>query len=353
MAESSGDKTEEPTPKKLDDARKKGQVAKSRDLTSALVFIAGFAAIGASLPTAHGRVRSLFAEAFARVPAPSADPVTDVAAMLYSALAALAVMSLPVAVAAALVGGLGEFLQVGPLFAKDPLTPKLEKLNPIEGFKNLFSKKQIVELIKSTAKLTLAAYLAYTVLRDEVGLIVATARSGPGPIAQAVGHLIYELSKKTALLLIVVSLFDMWWQRKVYMKDMMMTKDEVKREYKESEGDPHIKGKRREMMQEISEGSEMADAATADAIVTNPDHVAVAIKYRKDEDQAPRVVAKGMDAKAEKIKRIAREAGVPILRNIPLAQALHKLDVGDEVPEELYDAVAEVLNFVFTLSKQK
>ncbi len=351
--DSSGEKTEEPTPKKLDDARKKGQVWKSRDLTSTLVFLAGFGAMAVTLQQSYSRIRDLFTEVFGRVQLPSANPVIDVSATLYSGLAAMAVLSLPVVAAAAVIGGFADFIQVGPLFAKDPLTPKLEKLNPIEGFKNLFSKKQLVELVKATVKLCLASYLAYGVMRDEMKLVVVTASARPDQIATVVGHLIYELTKSTALLLVLVSIFDLWWQRRVFMKDMMMTKEEVKREYKESEGDPQHKSKRREMHQEILESAMMEDVRGADAVITNPDHVAVAIKYKKEEDNAPRVVAKGINVKAERIKEIAREAGIPVLRNVPLAQALSKLEIGDEVPEDLYDAVAEVLNFVYALSKQK
>jgi flagellar biosynthetic protein FlhB len=145
------------------------------------------------------------------------------------------------------------------------------------------------------------------------------------------------------------AIFDVWWQRKSYMKDMMMSKEDVKKEYKESEGDPHHKAKRKELHHEIMEGAQMEAVKEADVIVTNPDHVAVALKYDKDKDGAPRVLAKGLDFKAERIKALARDSDVPTLRNVPLAHALLRVEVGHEVPEELYDAVAEVLNFVYGL----
>ncbi len=348
-----GEKTEEPTPKKLEDARKKGQVWRSRELTSTLVFVTGVAAMAATVSPGYARLKDLFTLAFNRVQSPSADPATDAAALIYAGLAALAALALPAVVAGALVGGLADFVVVGPVFSGDTLTPKLDRLNPLQGLKNLLSRKQLVELLKSTVKLLLAAYLAYRVLKADAGVIARTAVATPGQIAAVVGHLVYELTKATALLLVVISIFDVWFQHRAYLKDMMMTKEEVKREYKESEGDPQHKAKRRELHQEILEQAMMEDVRSADVIVTNPDHIAVALKYKKDEDQAPRVVAKGINVKAERIKEIAREAGVPVMRNVALAQALNKLEIGDEIPEELYDAVAEVLNFVYALAKEK
>ena len=151
------------------------------------------------------------------------------------------------------------------------------------------------------------------------------------------------------MLFVMFAIFDVWWQRKSYYDDMKMTKDEVKKEYKESEGDPHHKAKRKELHQEIMEGAQMEAVKDADVIVTNPDHVAVALKYDTSKDGAPRVLAKGIDFKAQRIKDMARGLDVPMLRNVPLAHALLRVDVGHEIPEELYDAVAEVLNFVYGL----
>jgi flagellar biosynthetic protein FlhB len=150
-------------------------------------------------------------------------------------------------------------------------------------------------------------------------------------------------------LFVVFAVFDVWFQRRAYMKDLMMTKDEVKREYKESEGDPHHKAKRKEMHHEILEGAMMEAVKDADVVVTNPDHVAVALKYDQQNDGAPRVIAKGIDHKAMAIKALARDADVAMMRNVPLAHALLRVEVGEEIPEDLYDAVAEVLNFVYGL----
>jgi flagellar biosynthetic protein FlhB len=248
--------------------------------------------------------------------------------------------------AAALLGSLMEFLHVGPVFSADSIKPKLEKLNPIEGLKNLFSKKQLVELLKSSLKMLVTGYVVWGVLKGMMPLVVSTVRSSPSLVMDVMGELLFQIVLRATLLFAVFAAFDLWWQRRVFMKDMMMTKDEVKREYKESEGDPHHKQKRKEF---LLEGAQMEAVKGADVVVTNPDHVAVALKYDDKKDQAPRVLAKGMDSRAEAIKALAKEADVAMVRNVPLAHALLRVEVGQEIPEALYDAVAEVLNFVYGL----
>ena len=341
-----GDKTEEPTSKKLDDARRKGQVWKSRDLTGALVFFAGFFVMMATFKLSVSHYKAMFADLFHKISQPQVTD-QDVTASIYSALYNIVLLSLPVAGGAALVGLLADFLQVGPLFALEPAFPKADKVNPIEGLKNLFSKKQLVELLKSTFKLSLAAYMAYGAVRSQLKVITESARGTPDQIMMAGGQIIYRMSMRIGFLFIVFAIFDLWWQRRVYMKDMMMSKDEVKREYKESEGDPHHKAKRKELHQEILEHGQMEDVASADVIVTNPTHYAVALRYDREKDDAPVILAKGMDARAKTIREIAAGNGVPLMENVPLAHALYRLEVNQAIPEGLYDAVAEVLNFVW------
>ncbi len=348
MAESSGDKTEAPTDKKLADARKRGQIWKSRDLTGAMVFFTGYAVMAKSVDLVYTRFNDLFREAVQKIQSPGL-PLEDATSVLNSGIVAVLTLCLPVVAAAAVVGGLSDFLQVGPLFTGDPIIPKLEKLNAFEGLKNLVNKKAIVDGFKNTAKVGLALYLAWGVLRDHLGLVMQTVHATPVQIASVVGELVYRLTVKVGLLLVLTAIFDLWWQHRSYMEEMKMTKDEVKREYKESEGDPHHKAKRKELHQEILEHSAMENVANADVIITNPEHVAIALRYRKAEDAAPLVLAKGVDSVAAQIRGIAAAKHVPMVRNVPLAHALLRVDVGDAVPEELYDAVAEVLNFVYTL----
>ncbi len=348
MSDESGEKTEEPSQKKLDDSRKKGQVWKSKDLSGVGVLLVGLAAVKFSWDMLETELTALFTFSFDQLAHPESLAVAT-GQLLYLGLRAVLLVSLPVLAGCAIVGGLMEYLQVGTLFTMDPLMPKMEKLNPIQGMKNLFNKKAIVELLKNLIKITVTAYVVYGVVRDSMPLVVETVRQDTRSIMTIMGELVTRVATRVALLFVLFGVFDVWWQRKSFMKDMMMTKEEVKKEYKQSEGDPHHKAKRKEMHQEIMEGAQMEAVREADVIVTNPDHVAVALKYDREKDGAPRVLARGIDFKAERIKAIAREQDVPTLRNVPLAHALLRVEVGHEVPEELYDAVAEVLNFVYGL----
>ncbi|HYH95814.1 type III secretion system export apparatus subunit SctU [Hyalangium sp.] len=346
----SDEKTEEPTQKKIDDSRKKGQVWKSKDLTGVFVLIVGLGAVKASWEMIETEVAILFRFAFDHMTQPDTLDVAT-AQLMQMGLRTLILLCAPVLLAGAVIGGLVEFLQVGSLFTMDPLMPKLEKLNPIQGMKNMFSKKTVVEMIKNLAKVSVAGYLVFGVVRDGMGMVVQTVRQDIPGIMMVMGEMTYRVAFKVGLLFLLFSIFDIWWQRKSYMKDMMMSKDEVKREYKQSEGDPHHKAHRKQMHQEIMESAQMETVKSADVIVTNPDHVAVALRYDRDKDAAPRVLAKGLDFKAERIKEMARAADIPLLRNVPLAHALLRVDVGQDIPEDLYDAVAEVLNFVYGLKE--
>ncbi|RKH38394.1 type III secretion system export apparatus subunit SctU [Corallococcus sicarius] len=350
MSEESGDKTEEPSQKKLDDSRKKGQVWKSKDLTAVAVLAAGMGIASATWGTVEEEISVLFRFSFDQIAHPE-DLGLATTKLLYMGLKTMLLLTVPVAAGAAVLGGLMDFLQVGSLFTMDPLMPKLDKVNPLAGLKNLFTKKAFVELLKNLIKITVAAYVVYGVVRDSMPLVIETVRQDTHGIMVILGEIIYRVSVRILMLFVIFGIFDVWWQRKSYMKDMMMTKDEVKKEYKQSEGDPHHKAKRKELHQEIMEGAQMEAVKDASVIVTNPDHVAVALIYDQGKDGAPRVLIKGMDAKAERIKALARESDVPLLRNVPLAHALLRVDVGQEVPEELYDAVAEVLNFVYGLKQ--
>jgi len=346
----SDEKTEEPTQKKLDDSRKKGQVWKSKDLTGVFVLLVGLGAVKATWENIETQVKLLFRFSFDQINRPESLE-TATFQLMQMGLRTVIVLVAPILLAGAVVAALAEFLQVGSLFTMDPLMPKLEKLNPLQGLKNMFSKKTAVELIKNLTKISVAAYVIFGVVRDGMGMVVQTVRQDIPGIMMVMGEMVYRVAFKIGLIFLLFSIFDIWWQRKSYMKDMMMSKDEVKKEYKESEGDPHHKAHRKQMHQEIMEGAQMESVKSADVIVTNPDHVAVALKYDREKDAAPRVLAKGLDSKAEYIKELAKAADIPLLRNVPLAHALLRVDVGQDIPEDLYDAVAEVLNFVYGLKE--
>lgn len=346
----SGDKTEEPTQKKLDDARKEGSVWKSRDLSGVVAFGAAMGTMKATWDGVETRIKQLFLFGIDHIAHPDRLEL-GMKQIIFMALTSLLILCVPIAASAAITGALMEFLQVGPLLATKALMPKMDKLNPITGIKNLFGKKQAVELLKSIFKLSVTAYVVYGVVRDAMGMVVATIRGDADMTMLVMGELVFRVVIRVMLLFIAFAIFDVWWQRKSYMKDQMMSKSDIKKEYKESEGDPHHKAHRRQMHQEIMESEQIQSVKKADVVVTNPDHVAVALAYRKDVDDAPRVLAKGLGSRAQAIKQVARDGEVPMLRNVPLAHALHRIDVGQPVPEELYDAVAEVLNFVYQLKQ--
>ncbi|MDP1828191.1 MAG: type III secretion system export apparatus subunit SctU [Archangium sp.] len=343
-----GDKTEEPSQKKIDDARKQGNVWKSKDLSGVFAMAVAMAVVGGTWSSFETRIKELFLFAVDHIAHP-ADLELATRQLMVLALQDLLLTCIPIAFAAAIAGGLMEFLQVGALLALDAVMPKFEKLNPISGLKNMIGKKQLVELLKSMFKLAVTGWVVYGVVHDAMKLVVSTINGDAAITMMVMGELVNRIVKRVVMLFVGFAIFDVWWQHKSYMKDQMMSKDDVKKEYKESEGDPHHKAKRKELAHELLESAQMDSVKGADVIVTNPDHVAIALKYDKARDGAPRIIAKGIELKAEGIRQLARQYDVPLLRNVPLAHALLRIEVNQEVPEELYDAVAEVLNFVYQL----
>jgi flagellar biosynthetic protein FlhB len=347
-----GEKTEEASPQKLKQARDKGQVAKSQDAIQALSFVLVFTVTALTLSSTTEKLREfLFTSLDSAVR--RGDDLPTVLDVAYEGLWMVLKCSLPVLGAAFIAALAANYIQVGFLFTPEPLKPDIKKLNPVDGFKNLFSKKKLIESLKQLIKFVLVSYIAYSTVRDSLREVVLSTRIDLWTGVYVGGQIILTIAKKIGLLFVIVAVADFFWQRHQFNKDMMMSKYDVKQEYKQSEGDPHAKAERKALAEELILHGSQQNVANADAVVVNPAHVAVAIKYDREKGGAPRVVAKGMRKNAETIKEIARQAGVPILRNVPLAQALHKLDLEEEIPEDLYEAVAEVLNFVFELREKE
>jgi flagellar biosynthetic protein FlhB len=347
-----GEKTEEASPQKLKQAREKGQVAKSQDAIQALGFVIVFSVVALTIGTTAAKLRDFLAGSLTAA-VRRGDEISTALEIVDEAMWIIIVCSLPAMGGAFVAGFAANAMQVGFMITTEPLTPDIKKLNPVDGFKNLFSKKKLIESLKQLIKFILVSWIAYTSLRDVLREVVLATRIDLWTGVALGGQIIVDIAKKIGLLFVIVATADFFWQRHVFNKDMMMSKYDVKQEYKQSEGDPHQKAERKALAEELILHGSQQNVANADAVVVNPAHIAVAIKYDKDKGGAPRVVAKGMRKNAETIKEIARQAGVPILRNVPLAQALHKLDLEEEIPEELYEAVAEVLNFVFELKTQE
>jgi flagellar biosynthesis protein FlhB len=250
-----------------------------------------------------------------------------------------------------IVGAAGNFVQVKALFAPEVIKPKFTKLNPISGFKNIFfTPNTYIELVKNLIKFTVVLWILYLAIRGSLRDIIPTAGMRLDQTAALAGQLMNTMLFRVGVAFILLGAADFMIQKKLYMKKMMMSKEEVKQEYKEQEGDPHVKHMRKHLMHQMMQGSVAQNVPKATAVVANPTHLAVAIRYDEANMQAPRVTAKGQDSMALKIIEIAKEYKVPVVRNIGLAHALIDLEVGHEIPEDLYEAVAEVLNFVYQLA---
>lgn len=338
-----GEPTEEPTPRRLRQARERGQIAKSDELTSAAAFAAAALALAASAGSLGGRLVAAVRTGIER--AASAESVPG--AVLRGAVEELALLLGPVLgaafVAALLVGG----VQAGGLFTPKALLPRGERLNPVAGLKRMVSAQAASALVRSVVKLVVVAAVAVWTLAPRVGDL---PRLCGAPAVRALAwtwDVGMTLLLRVAVAYALLGAADYLWQRRAFWKGLRMTREEVKREHKETEGDPQHKAERQRLYRELLRHQMIEAVRTADCVIVNPDHIAVALRWVEGEMNAPQVVAKGERLVAHQIKEVARRYGVPIYRDVALARALHELELGDEIPEELYDAVAEVLRFVW------
>jgi type III secretion YscU/HrpY family protein len=344
-----GDKTEQPTPKRLEDARKKGDVSKSKEVSSTVVLIIWLGLGALAITYAGARFAALWDMLFATVGqgwvhtgfAGAARDIGAKAAEL--ALMLVAMLLVPVAA----VGLLTDFLQIGPVLAFEKIKPDLEHLNPVEGFKRMFSMDNLIEVVKSVVKTALLFTLGWLLIKSALPQIVLLARSSDlSP--QALSGLLWSLTLKlltwTVALFALLSILDAAYQRWSFTKKMRMSMRDIKQEMKENEGDPHIKGKRRQMAQEWAQSNAANAARNAAALVVNPTHIAIAIDYDRELNPVPTIAAKGEDHVARAMREAAEEAGVPIVRNIPLARDLLKRgEIGEVIPADLFDVIAEVI----------
>jgi flagellar biosynthetic protein FlhB len=358
-----GEPTEEPTPKRLEEARKKGEIARSRDLSGAAVFAAAVVALTLLGSSSLGHLLALMHTALRRAvsaaPPPGAPPLAMwpvAGASLGHALSSGLSAALPLLAACVAAAVLVGAAQARGLLTLYPVTPRLDKLDPGAGLKRLFSGQQLVELAKSLLVMSLLLYLGVQVLKNALGRLVNLPRAAAGKGALAVlgeaQSLTDSLLSRALLVLVVVGIADygLAWRRQ--RKQLMMTREEVKREHKESEGDPHHKAERQRVHRELVEGQMLDEVRLADLVIVNPVQIAVALRYDAQRMEAPQVVARGERVWAARIREEARKHGVPVLRNVPLARALVGLEVGATIPADLYEAVAEVLRFVYSLGQR-
>ncbi len=347
FADDGGEKTEEPTGKKLSDARNKGQVAKSQELNAAFILFIGFWSMKILGSFTYREIAGYTTYIFSHLNT-TVDTET-VMRLFLSIVTVLLKTSFPIMVAILVVGFAVNVAQVGWHFTTEPLGFDLNKLNPINGFGKIFSKRSLVELLKSLFKILIIGLFIYENIQDELlqmpKLIYLDLAAGLTKIAD----IIFMMAFKICAIFFVMAILDYMYQKWEHHESLKMTKQEVKEEFKQMEGDPQIKGKIKQKQREMAMARMMQEVPKADVIVTNPTHFAVALRY-SDGMRAPEVIAKGQDLVALKIKEVAREAGVVIVENKPLARALYAaVEIGGTVPPELYKAVAEVLAYVYHL----
>ncbi len=343
------ERTEQATPRRRQEAREKGQVAKSRELASVSVLLSGlFTLYWGSTFFYHNLVVSI-RYYFRNIGQLVVDD-TNILGMAYLVLKQLFIILSPLFLVVFLIGILSNILQFGVIFSSEPLVPKFSRINPLEGMKRLFSLQSLAELLKSLFKVFVVGWVAFSTVERELHNMPLMLQKSTFQILAYICEISFEIFWKSCGVMIIMAIMDYLFQRWDFEKNLRMTRQEVKEEYKQTEGDPHVKARIRSIQREMARRRMMAEVPEADVVITNPTHLAVALRYEPGEMDAPKVVAKGAGLIAQKIKEIAERHEVPVIENKPLAQSLFKYcEVGDVIPESLYKVVAEVLAYVYRL----
>jgi len=347
------EKTEPPTPRKLQQAREKGQVAKSRDFAAALMLAAMIVLAYAWMEGSAEAFQTYLAKYF-RTAVHYQLPPEHLARALIDFSMKTAFLVAPVFIVAILMALLANLVQVGFLFAPEAIKPKAERINPLQGFKRIFSLRSLVELLKTILKVVITAAVVYLVIRSKIPELLLIFFRYPPDIFKIIMNILLAAATAAAIAFFALSVFDLLFQRHEHFKNLKMTKQEVKEEMKQTEGDPHLKSWLRRRQREIAMNQIRQEVPEATVVVTNPQHYAVALRYNEEKMQAPVVTAKGAGYLARKIKEIAAEHNVPVIRRPEVARALyHQTEPGQEIPVELYQAVAEIIATVYRLEKKR
>lgn len=347
-----GEKTEEPTSKKLSDARKKGQVGKSKEVTTAAMLLTFFILLKFFIGYLGGRFLSCFEYVFKHISEYGNDEFTVPlsSALMGDMVKYILITGLPFYAVIFVVAFISQMAQIKWKVSFEPMKPKFSKFNPISGVKRIFSKNKLFETLFDTAKLVILCAVVISYLKDKWDLVMKMYSYTLTQGIALIGDIIIDIGMRVSMWFIVIGAADFAYQKWKFHDDMKMTKQEVKDEYKNTEGNPQIKGAIRRKMQEASRRRMMQQLPEADVVITNPTHLAVALKYDKEVAEAPIVIGKGADYLAEKIKETARENHIEIVENKPLARMLyHNVELGDQIPPELYQMVAEILAYVYGL----
>jgi flagellar biosynthetic protein FlhB len=346
------DLTEEASPYRIEEMRKKGHVAQSKELAGLVALLAAGVAAYVMAPMLGGQLAEFMRDVFrtdlsARADLGGTHVLSDT---MIRALRITALVGLPVSLAGFVLGVVGSWAQIGNIFTLEPLTPDFSKIDPIAGLQRLFSFKHLIDGVRLTFKAVVVVAVAYALVKGEVLTAGTHALQDPASLFAAYGHAAKGIFLGLIAVLGLFAAIDFGVQRWEYSKQTRMTKQEAKQEFKEREGDPAIKARIRAVQREAARKRMMQAVKKADVIITNPTHIAIALTYDREKMAAPKVVAKGADFLAQRIKKVAAEAGVPLVENVPLARTLYKtVKVGHSVPRALYQAVAEVLAYVYRL----
>jgi type III secretion protein U len=340
------EKTEQATPKKLRDARKKGQVAKSQDFPSAFTFITSISAVILSATYLFEVLASYIISMF-KLSGTNIDMQNQASGIFSQAIQIIFTTSMPILVLTVCTGVLINFLVIGPVFSVEAMKPDIKRLNPVTNIKNLFKFKTFFELLKSIFKITGALILIYSVVWSSIPEIIATAALPVEGTALVFSNFLVKVIIRVGIFFLAIAIFDLIYQKRNFANEMKMEKFQVKQEYKDTEGDPHMKSRRRQTAQEIAYQEGPSSVKRAKAVITNPTHIAVAIEYNTETEPAPKIVTMGKGTIAELIMKIAQENGIPIMRNVSLAQTLfEKGKISEYIPEDTYQAVAEILRWL-------
>lgn len=347
------DKTEEATPKKKSESRKKGQLPRSKDVGLAFTLLICTLVISLFSGFIAGNFKS---DMIYFLSSDYKQEITDISAKNYGMFVMLrmAMGIFPVVIPIMVGGVVASLMQTGFLLTGEPLKPSLGKLNPLKGIKNMFSKRSLLELVKNLIVISIIGYLAYDFVLANYKSILSMGNVYFPSLGLEIKNLVMGIFTKITMLMIVLAIIDYVLQRRIFSKEMRMSKQEVKEEFKQMEGDPQVKGKIKQKQREMATRRMMQAVPDATVVITNPTHIAVALKYEEGGMNVPKVTAIGADNIAIKIKEIAKDNDIPIIENKPLARAIYDtLDIGSEIPGEMYQAIAEILALVFKMKKQK
>ena len=344
------DKQFEASQQKLQKARKEGQVVKSKDFSTALALLVMFIVILKLSPFLWDQISILFVYLYDKIPDKTLDNIGHIH-LAVSVLTPTMLMIGPILIMAGFIAILGDFIQVGPLVTTKTLEPKLDKLNPSKYFKNLMSPKTAFELVKNIIKVAILGLIGFLVYKSHLETIIGLAAiDNSFAILNEFGALVIDFVIKACIAFLIIAAADYGMVRWKFMQDQKMSFKEVKDEYKNSEGDPHVKAALRQKRQQMLQQSMMDAVPDSDFVVTNPTHIACALKYDAEKMESPQLLAKGTELFAKKIIEIAREHNIPVIENPPVARAIFRMvEVNAVIPPELYKAVAEILIFVYNL----